>query len=83
MKISALETEYQKGFGESSVATQLQANLGLIRFALALPDVMTDENVKLLADWEGSWSKLTTLTWIKVSRTGQIRKSDFPSKGIN
>ncbi|KAM4064604.1 translation machinery-associated protein 16 domain-containing protein [Hirsutella rhossiliensis] len=49
----------------------------------ALPDVMTEENVKLLEDWEGSWSKLTTLTWIKVSRTGQVRKSDFPSKGIN
>ncbi|EQL00135.1 hypothetical protein OCS_04152 [Ophiocordyceps sinensis CO18] len=49
----------------------------------ALPDVMTEENVKLLEDWEGSWSKLTTLTWIKVSRAGQVRKSDFPSKGIN
>ncbi|PHH86091.1 hypothetical protein CDD83_10775 [Cordyceps sp. RAO-2017] len=63
MKMSALETEYEKGF--------------------ALPDVMDHDNVKLLEDWEGSWSKLTTLQWIKVTSTGSVRKADFPSKGIN
>ncbi|POR33368.1 Translation machinery-associated protein 16 [Tolypocladium paradoxum] len=63
MKISALETEYQRGF--------------------ILPDVMKEESVKLLEDWEGSWSKLSALPWIKVSSYGQVRQADFPSKGIN
>ncbi|RDA89780.1 hypothetical protein CP533_4687 [Ophiocordyceps camponoti-saundersi (nom. inval.)] len=49
----------------------------------ALPDIMQGNNAKLLADWEGSWSKLTTLPWIKVSSTGTVRSCDFPSKGIN
>lgn len=82
MKMSALEIEYQKGFGEwlPRGCSRMSADSYC---APALPDVMTEENVKLLEDWEGSWSKLTTLTWIKVSRAGQVRKSDFPSKGIN
>ncbi|RDA87411.1 hypothetical protein CP532_6992 [Ophiocordyceps camponoti-leonardi (nom. inval.)] len=49
----------------------------------ALPDVLQENKAKLLADWEGSWSKLTTLSWIKVSSTGNVRSCDFPSKGIS
>ncbi|KAF4585952.1 Translation machinery-associated protein 16 [Ophiocordyceps camponoti-floridani] len=53
------------------------------RNGFAVPDVLQGENAKLLADWEGSWSKLTTLPWIKVSSEGHARSCDFPSKGIN
>lgn len=44
---------------------------------------MKEENVKMLEDWEGSWSKLSALPWIKVSSSGQVRPADFPSKGLN
>ncbi|KJZ77156.1 hypothetical protein HIM_03477 [Hirsutella minnesotensis 3608] len=53
------------------------------RNGFAIPDVMSEENAKLVADWEGSWSKLAALPWIKVTSSGQARKADFPSKGIN
>ncbi|KAL3951894.1 hypothetical protein ACCO45_013611 [Purpureocillium lilacinum] len=48
-----------------------------------IPDIIKEENVKLLAEWEGSWARLTTLPWIKVSSEGNVRQADFPNKGIN
>ncbi|PON30430.1 hypothetical protein TGAM01_v200870 [Trichoderma gamsii] len=48
-----------------------------------LPDVTSAENVKLLDGWEGSWVYLTTIPWIKVTNTGNVRKSEPPSKALN
>ncbi|KKP00574.1 hypothetical protein THAR02_07330 [Trichoderma harzianum] len=48
-----------------------------------IPDITTAENVKLLDAWEGSWAYLTTIPWIKVTTTGNIRKAELPSKAIN
>ncbi|KAI9901188.1 hypothetical protein N3K66_003005 [Trichothecium roseum] len=49
----------------------------------SLPDVMSEEGAKLLALWEGSWTYLTTIPWIKVNVKDGARKADFPSKGLN
>ncbi|KAJ6441222.1 translation machinery-associated protein [Purpureocillium lavendulum] len=48
-----------------------------------IPDIIKDDNVKLLAEWEGSWARLTSLPWIKISSAGNVRQADFPNKGIN
>ncbi|KID78577.1 hypothetical protein MBR_03025, partial [Metarhizium brunneum ARSEF 3297] len=48
-----------------------------------IPDVMSAEHAKNLGKWEGSWAYLTTLPWIRVSSSGQVRSAEFPSKGIN
>ncbi|KAL6852694.1 translation machinery-associated protein 16 [Amphichorda felina] len=48
-----------------------------------LPNVMSAEKVKLLIEWEGSWTYLTNIPWIKVSSSGQSRPADFPAKGLN
>ena len=44
---------------------------------------MSEEGAKLLALWEGSWTYLTTIPWIKVNVKDGARKADFPSKGLN
>lgn len=44
---------------------------------------MSAEKVKLLIEWEGSWTYLTNIPWIKVSSSGQSRPADFPAKGLN
>lgn len=44
---------------------------------------MSVDNIKMLDEWEGSWTYLTTIPWIKVSSSGQARPTDFPSKGLN
>lgn len=48
-----------------------------------LPDVTSAENVKLLDAWDGSWVYLTTIPWIKVTNTGNVRKSEPTSKALN
>lgn len=48
-----------------------------------IPDVMDAENLELVKSWEGTWTKITSMTFIKVTSSGQSRKTDFPSKGLN
>ncbi|KAI1413481.1 translation machinery-associated protein 16 [Hypoxylon sp. FL1857] len=46
-----------------------------------LPALDTDENAKLFVRWEGSWSYLTTLKWVRISSAGQVQPSSFPPRG--
>ncbi|KAF6833615.1 hypothetical protein CMUS01_06499 [Colletotrichum musicola] len=46
-----------------------------------LPDILNESNVTLLDRWEGSWSYLTSVSWIKLTSDGTIKKSSFPPKG--
>ncbi|KAM5351763.1 hypothetical protein ACJ41O_004486 [Fusarium nematophilum] len=48
-----------------------------------LPDLLSSDNVNALHLWEGSWSYLTQLKWVKVNSAGQVRPTAFPSGGIN
>jgi translation machinery-associated protein 16 len=48
-----------------------------------LPDIMSAAGVEILNSWEGSWTKLTTIPWIKVSTSDHSRPADFPTKGLN
>lgn len=51
--------------------------------ATVIPDVMSTENGTKVVKWEGSWSYISTIPWIKVSSAGKAAPADFPSKGIN
>ncbi|KAH7369813.1 translation machinery-associated protein 16 [Rhexocercosporidium sp. MPI-PUGE-AT-0058] len=43
---------------------------------------LTDENNVIFLDrWEGSWSYLSTLKWVRISSSGVIQESKFPPKG--
>ncbi|KAI0165187.1 translation machinery-associated protein 16 [Hypoxylon sp. FL1284] len=46
-----------------------------------LPVLDTEEDAALLCRFEGSWSYLTALKWVRVSSTGTIHPSSFPPKG--
>lgn len=41
----------------------------------------TEEDVMLLDRFEGSWSYLTNLKWVKLSEDGRVQPSSFPPKG--
>ncbi|GAB1317607.1 translation machinery-associated protein 16 [Madurella fahalii] len=47
-----------------------------------MPDLTTEQNVQLLSRWEGSWSYLANLAWVKVSATGTVKPSNFPPQGL-
>ncbi|KAI0381354.1 translation machinery-associated protein 16 [Hypomontagnella monticulosa] len=46
-----------------------------------IPVLDTEENTALLNRWEGSWSYLTTLTWVRISSAGTVQPSSFPPRG--
>ncbi|KAL2015808.1 hypothetical protein VTK56DRAFT_4724 [Thermocarpiscus australiensis] len=47
-----------------------------------MPDLTTQQNVELLSRWEGSWSYLTNLAWVKISAAGNVKASSFPPQGL-
>ncbi|KAL0939574.1 uncharacterized protein CTRU02_206184 [Colletotrichum truncatum] len=46
-----------------------------------LPDLTNESNVNLLDRWEGSWSFLPSVAWVRITSDGNIKKSSFPPKG--
>lgn len=45
---------------------------------------MQDEgNLKILRDWNGEWTALNNLTYVRLSRDGRSQKSSFPPKGLS
>ena len=48
---------------------------------LVTPVLDTEENAGLLSRWEGSWSYLTNVKWVRVSSAGQVQPSSFPPRG--
>ncbi|KAL3426265.1 hypothetical protein PVAG01_03056 [Phlyctema vagabunda] len=46
-----------------------------------LPDLTLEENVIYLDRWEGDWSYLSTLKWVRVTSGGVVAASIFPPKG--
>jgi hypothetical protein len=46
--------------------------------ALVLPDLTNADNVSLLVRWEGSWAYLTTLSWVRISESGDVQPATFP-----
>lgn len=53
----------------------------MLRFSSVLPDLTDQKNVELLDRWDGAWSYLTTVSWVKVSAAGAVKPSGFPPKG--
>ncbi|KAK4042967.1 translation machinery-associated protein 16 [Parachaetomium inaequale] len=47
-----------------------------------LPDLTVEANVQLLSRFEGSWSYLTSLAWVKISAAGTVKPSNFPPQGL-
>jgi len=48
-----------------------------------LPDMQDEGNLELLRNWNGQWTSLSTLKYIRLSRDGSIRQSRFPPKGLS
>jgi translation machinery-associated protein 16 len=46
-----------------------------------MPDLADEHNAVFIDRWEGAWSYLSTLKWIRISSSGQIQPAIFPPKG--
>jgi translation machinery-associated protein 16 len=45
-----------------------------------MPDLSTEDNIAMLDRWEGEWSFLSNIKWVKVTQAGDVRPSSFPPK---
>lgn len=43
-----------------------------------LPDISKQDNVDLLQRWDGPWAFLSSLSWVRISKTGTVKPSSFP-----
>ncbi|ORX94457.1 translation machinery-associated protein 16 [Clohesyomyces aquaticus] len=48
-----------------------------------LPDMEDGENLKFLSEWNGKWTSLSTLKFVRISEEGVKRQSSFPPKGMS
>ncbi|MCJ1411709.1 hypothetical protein MMC19_005801 [Ptychographa xylographoides] len=45
------------------------------------PDMMDLPNLEILRNWNGEWTSLNTLKYVRLSRNGTKHDSSFPPKG--
>ncbi|EFX04423.1 hypothetical protein CMQ_1351 [Grosmannia clavigera kw1407] len=45
-----------------------------------IPDLTDEDNVAMLSRWEGSWSQLNCLKWVRITSDGTFRVASFPPK---
>lgn len=76
--IASLVTEYQKGFCKAILALALRHSR--LTCHPDLPDLSSEDNISMLARWEGSWSYLSNIKWVKITAAGDMRPSIFPPK---
>ncbi|KAK4697111.1 translation machinery-associated protein 16, partial [Lecanoromycetidae sp. Uapishka_2] len=48
-----------------------------------MPDLTDGGNLKTLRGWNGEWTALNTLKYVRVSRGGTNKPSSFPPKGLS
>ncbi len=46
-----------------------------------IPDLEDEDNLNLLRGWNGEWSSLSRLKYIRLARSGVRKESSFPPKG--
>lgn len=95
VKISTLEKEYESGFRESCPdavhpscwclwfcgSNAFVYAFVLLTDKLVTPELTTEENAQRLERWEGSWSYLTGLKWVRITSNGNVSQSSFPPRG--
>lgn len=46
-----------------------------------IPDLQDQQTLNLLRSWNGEWTSLSSLKYIRLTRNGLTRQSSFPPKG--
>lgn len=46
-----------------------------------MPDLEDEESLRLLRAWNGQWTSLSSLKYVRLTRDGIVNPSSFPPKG--
>ena len=50
---------------------------------LWIPNLQDEANLGMLRGWNGEWTALSTIKYVRLSRKGTLRESSFPPKGLS
>ncbi|PVH92966.1 hypothetical protein DM02DRAFT_542511 [Periconia macrospinosa] len=85
--LASLQSERRAGRPPSTRETQLQQQRATEQAEYAsgfwVPDLENEETLKKLKDWDGRWSGLATMGFVRISKEGVKRESCFPPKGLS
>lgn len=74
MKIEALQKEQRDGFCEYMTKSHsYTANP-----STDMPDLTDEKTVEMLERWEGLWTYLSNLNWVRISASGSVNPAKFP-----
>ena len=48
-----------------------------------IPDIQDQGNLRLLRGWNGEWTAMNTLKYVRLSKDGTMKDSSFPPKGLS
>ncbi|KAF2260970.1 hypothetical protein CC78DRAFT_380473 [Lojkania enalia] len=86
-ELAALSAERRPGRPPSTRLTSLKQNQvqeqGEYTSGFWLPDLEDKSNLQKLNDWNGQWSSLSTIKFVRIAKDGTKRESMFPPKGLS
>ena len=48
-----------------------------------IPNMQDEASLQMLRRWNGEWTALNTLKYVRLSRDGTVTNSSFPPKGLS
>lgn len=86
-EIEQLQSERRKGRPpskrEEALLQRTDVESREFKTGFWMPDISQQDVIKKLASWNGDWSGLSTMTFIRLTKEGEKQPSVFPPKGMS
>ncbi len=68
---------------EEQIKQRKEAEEREFRGGFWVPDLRNEASRSKVEKWGGDWSGLNTLTFVRVVKSGEVKPSSFPPKGLS
>ncbi|KAL1990118.1 hypothetical protein VTN49DRAFT_5957 [Thermomyces lanuginosus] len=86
-ELEELRAERRKGRPPSKreelIQERMQAEEREFRSGFYMPDVTDEDSRRQLQEWNGEWSSLSTIKFIRFAEGGRRQPSSFPPRGVS
>lgn len=86
-ELEELRAERRKGRPPSKreelLQERIQAEEREFRSGFYMPDVTDEDSRRQLQEWNGEWSSLSTIKFIRYCENGHRQPSSFPPRGVS
>jgi translation machinery-associated protein 16 len=86
-ELLALKAQRRLGRPSSSQEDQLRHRMEAeekeFKSGFWIPDMREEKDTRKLRAWNGDWSSLNTLKFVRIGKEGGMKASTFPPKGLS